>query len=256
MTATTENVLLIDGDIFAYKAAFGNEKEYDLGDGVVTLQADTAEIATRVVELVEAVQDKIPGRVIVALSSGTNFRKALYPAYKGNRGRKPLGLRHAKDQLAAKFETKVKEGIEADDVLGILSTHPTLIKGKRIIVSIDKDLLQIPGRHFNPDKDEKRMVSTEEGDRAFYIQCLTGDATDNYPGIKGVGPVKAAAILDDTNIDETEHPDLWQWHRILDAYGDAGHDADFALTQARLARILRHTDYDFKLKEPILWTPK
>lgn len=245
----TDTVLLIDGDIFAYKASFGKEKELDLGDDIVSIQADLGEIETHVADAVEAVKDKLKAdKIIVALSDDVNFRKAIYADYKANRNarRKPIGLRHAKEHLKKTFDTKIKPGIEADDVLGIMCTHPKLVQGKPVIVSIDKDLLQIPGRHFNPDRDEKRVVSLEQADLQFFKQCLTGDSTDNYPGCKGIGPVTALKLFAETGAN---------WETVLAAYENAGLTAEFALVQARVARILRHTDYDFKRKEPILWTP-
>ncbi len=250
--------LLIDGDIFAYKAAFGHESEVDLGDDVISLRADLAEIETAAQDAIAAVVDKLKAdRVIVALSHDTNFRKTLYPDYKANRSarRKPIGLRHAKQHLAKKFDTRVKDSLEADDVLGILATMPAKGDGKRVIVTIDKDLLQIPGRHFNPDKDTKLVVSEAEGDLAFFTQCLTGDSTDNYPGCRGIGPKAAARIFHGEQSENCWPVAPEMWRRVVAAYERAGFDEAYALTQARLARILRNTDYDFKRKEPILWTP-
>lgn len=250
-TASATNITaLIDGDILAYKAAFGNESEHDLGDDVISLQADLGKIETSVDDLVTRICDKLgTTNAIIALSDDTNFRKGLYADYKANRSprRKPIGLRHAKLYMEKKWSVRKKPGLEADDVLGIMLSHPTLFKNtKPVCVTTDKDLLQIPGRHYNPDKDTKRMVSVEQGDWQFYMQCLTGDSTDNYPGCKGVGPKTAERILADA-----DKP----WERVLATYTKAGFDETFAINQARLARILRHTDYDYEKKEPILWTP-
>lgn len=215
--------------------------------------------------LIDSVARKLKAsQIVVALTgplqevSGANFRKTLYPDYKGKRGNKPVLLAHVKEHIRSAYDTKIKEGIEADDTLGILATHPTLIKGKKVIASIDKDLLQIPGRHFNPDTEQKRMISEQMADWFFLMQTLTGDQTDNYPGCPRVGPVKAKAILEqmpDGPIDpEISHTE-WRWSLIVQAYQKRGLTEEDALVQARLARILRHTDYDFKRKEPILWTP-
>jgi len=84
----------------------------------------------------------------------------------------------------------VSEGEEADDLLGINQTHET------IICSIDKDLLMVSGRHYNFVKREHSEVSNKEGRWNFYKQLLTGDATDNIPGLWKIGPVKAAAMLE------------------------------------------------------------
>lgn len=244
------NVALIDGDILAYKAAFGNETLVDLGDDIVHLQANLAETEDTLDHLVANITDKLNAeQVIVCLSDDDyNFRKSIYEGYKRSRlvNRKPLALRHAKEALKKKFDTKIKTGLEADDVLGILCTHPTLIKGKPIIVTIDKDLLQIPGRHFNPDKDVKRMVSETQGTNHFLLQTVTGDSVDNYPGCPGIGPKRAEAAFAEFG---------YSWDTVIRIYEKQKKTADDALVQARVARILQHTDYDFKTKEPILWTP-
>ncbi|UYO52513.1 hypothetical protein [Rhodopseudomonas palustris] len=257
--------VLIDGDILAYKAACINQKDFDLGDDVTGVDTDPDKARSDVEDMIDGVADRLgASEIIVALTgplgevSGANFRKELYPDYKGKRGKKPVLLAHVKEHIRSTYSTKIKEGIEADDTLGILATHPTLIAGKKVVVSIDKDLLQIPGRHFNPDTGEKRMISEALGDWYFLMQTLTGDQTDNYPGCPRVGPVKAKAILEqrpDGPIDpEITHTE-WRWSLIVEAYAKRGLTEDDALVQARLARILRHTDYDFKRKEPILWTP-
>ena len=64
-----------------------------------------------------------------------------------------------------------------------------------IICSVDKDLNQIPGWHYNFVKKEKYFVDEEQAIRTFYTQLLVGDNTDNIQGVKGIGPAKAAKIL-------------------------------------------------------------
>jgi DNA polymerase-1 len=204
--------------------------------------------------MIAAIKEKLGAKkVVVCISdSSRNFRKEIYPNYKANRDprRKPVALPHLRSYLAKKYGAKVHDGLEADDVLGILCTHPKKFKGEKpIIVTIDKDLLQIPGRHYNPDKDIKRMVNLSQGDMQFYTQALTGDSTDNYPGCPGIGPKRALAIL--TGARPT--PEMWPLIRA--AYERAGKTEEEALVQARIARILRYSDYDIKRKEPILWTP-
>jgi 5'-3' exonuclease len=68
-----------------------------------------------------------------------------------------------------------------------------------IICSIDKDLLQIPGRHFNFVKGTSQEVSELEGLRHFYKQLLIGDTSDNVFCVRGIGPVKAGKLLDHIN---------------------------------------------------------
>ena len=60
----------------------------------------------------------------------------------------------------------------------------------------DKDLDQIPGRHYNWTTGEAYQVSAREGLTFFFQQILSGDSTDNIPGLTGTGPVKAKKMLE------------------------------------------------------------
>jgi len=64
-----------------------------------------------------------------------------------------------------------------------------------IIITVDKDLDNTPGWHYNFVKKEKYWITEEEGIRNFYKQLLTGDAVDNIKGIKGIGPKRAEHLL-------------------------------------------------------------
>jgi DNA polymerase-1 len=103
----------------------------------------------------------------------------------------------------------------------------------------------IPTRVFRPTTGESLNITKEEADKNFFIQALTGDATDGYKGLSGVGIKKAEAILG-------ARP---HWGAVEDAYVKAGYTKEEALTQARLARILRTQDWDYEKREVKLWTP-
>jgi 5'-3' exonuclease len=64
-----------------------------------------------------------------------------------------------------------------------------------IICSIDKDLLQVPGHHWNWKRGVYSVIDEEEGRRSLYTQMLTGDTADGIPGIHKIGPVKAKKAL-------------------------------------------------------------
>jgi DNA polymerase-1 len=259
--------VLIDGDIIAYKAACVHQQEFDLGDDVVTYKTNLPGALKTAEEIIDGIANKLNAdAIIVGLTgplmeiSNRNFRKELLATYKGNRsGPKPILLASVKEHIRSAYDTKIKDGMEADDTLGILLTHPTLIPGKKVLVSTDKDLLQIPGRHYNPDKEAKRVITEVAGDMFFMRQTLTGDPTDNYSGCPKIGPKRADAIMQDA-LDANAHlagnVTACIWPAIVATYEKKGLTEDDALIQARCARILRHTDYDFKRKEPILWSPK
>jgi DNA polymerase-1 len=138
------------------------------------------------------------------------------------------------------------EGLEADDVLGILATEPT--NEERIIVSIDKDLLQIPGK-VSRDGKTYEEISEDEANYWHMMQTLTGDSTDGYSGCPRVGVKTAQKILGD----HIQVPLLDLWMRVLAAYAKVGYSTDEALAQARVARILRHNDYNKETGGIKLW---
>ena len=180
---------------------------------------------------------------VLAFGSRTNFRYSIYKQYKSNRRKtiKPAGYVEALIPWAQEtWESIQLDGVEADDVCGLIWEEGD------VIASRDKDLKTLPGWHLHGD--EVIYTTTVEADRAFYTQCLTGDATDGYPGLKGVGPKGAAQILD-------AHPPCNHWQAVAAAYEKAGYDLEFAISQARCARILRAGEYDYGNKRPHLWEP-
>jgi DNA polymerase-1 len=121
-------------------------------------------------------------------------------------------------------------------------------------VSIDKDMLQIPGLSYSWIKKEHGIVETSaaEGDRMHFLQMLVGDTVDNYTGCPGIGPKKAEKFLN-TYADATE----WsKWNAIVDLFKKKGLDEEYALTQARVSRILRSSDWNPKTHEVKLWQPR
>lgn len=240
--------LLIDGDIVCYEAASAVEQEIDWGDDLWTLHCTLDDAKPLVENKLRGWQERFSADLVVAFSDSTNFRKDVYPDYKGNRKskRKPLAYKQLKRWMEEQWTTYQRPSLEGDDILGILSTHPTLIGGQKIIVSIDKDMKTVPGYCWNPEKDEQPVfIDEDQADYWHLYQTLTGDTTDGYPGLPGFGPKKAEKLLNET----------MGWAAVVAAYEKAGLTEADALVQARCARILRHTDYDFKKKEVKLWSP-
>ena len=127
------------------------------------------------------------------LSPIKTYRDEIHPEYKAGRPPKPVHYNAVRNYLFNYWDAEWADGIEADDAISIeCHRNP-----ETIVVSNDKDLKQIPGRHYNPTVDENRfsIVEEDEADEALWMQCLAGDATDNVPGIPGVGKVKAAKLL-------------------------------------------------------------
>ena len=98
---------------------------------------------------------------------------------------------------------------EADDCLAIQATE---LDYDCTIVSVDKDMLQVPCWHYNPVKGSMVRVQPFEGTKFFYTQILTGDSADNIHGLYQVGPKKADKILDGAATEE----ELWE--AVVKAY--------------------------------------
>ena len=134
-------------------------------------------------------------------------------------------------------------------------------KGRKIIVSVDKDMRTVPSNVYRTSHPDEGVVQVTEAEADYYhlFQTLVGDATDGYPGCPGIGPVRATKILSNAVFQNAETgrkggpTDFWG--AIVAAYDKAGFGEEEALVQARCARILRSSDYDFQNKEPILWNP-
>jgi DNA polymerase-1 len=137
----------------------------------------------------------------VYLTGNNNFRKKINPEYKANRKDKerPEHLNYARDVLTNIWGAMVCNGYEADDALGISQDKEN---GTTIICTIDKDLDQIPGLHFNWVRGEMYEVSELEGLQFFYKQVLIGDRADNIIGVPGIGPVKAHKLISPLTLEE------------------------------------------------------
>lgn len=186
-------IALIDGDIVAYRCAASAEKEE-----AWIAKARTSDLLDQILVETKATEFR------VFLSGDNNFRLKIYPAYKANRtAPKPVHLIECKKLLTDKFGAVVTDGYEADDALGIHQEYGYSVEDaalgrdrySTIICSIDKDLLQIPGLHYNFVKKEMREVSEYEGLLSFYTSLLVGDATDNIKGCPGIGKARAPRIL-------------------------------------------------------------
>ena len=251
-SSTSKLTALVDGDIYIFKAAAVVEKAVNWGGDLWTLHANLSDAQEIIEEKLESIKTETGAdKLIVALSDITNFRYSVYPLYKSNRKdkRPPLLREVLKQWMLETYETFLRPGLEADDVLGILGTSTVIVKGKKIVVSEDKDLKTIPGRLYNTRSKEFTEVSEADADRQHMIQTLTGDASDGYPGCPGVGEVGAERLLKDVT-----GQDLWP--TVVKAYEKAGLTEQDALIQAQIARICRKEDYDFKKKEVILWKPQ
>lgn len=244
-----KKVLLIDGDILLYKIALNNEVDTHWGDGLWTLHCDENICKADVDLVIDDLGASLNADdYIVALTDTNNFRKEILPTYKSNRKdkRKPMTLKALRDYVIKKHNGVVWKNLEADDVLGIMSTEPT--DEERIVVSIDKDLKTVPC-NLSVDGLSVENITQRMADYWFMIQTLTGDKVDGYDGIEGVGIKTAEKLIQKyTNV-----PLLDLWKIVKKIYVEKGYTEAEALQQARVAHILRHGEYNKKTGEVKLW---
>lgn len=183
---------LIDGDILCYRIGFAAE---DAEEKYCSARVNEFLTDLMIFDLADE-SDDYEG--YLSNSSADNFRVniAVTLPYKGNRtGKRPKHYDAIRKHLVDEWGFIMVYGEEADDAIAKMATK---YRDTSIIVSIDKDLDQVPGWHYNFVKRHKYYVTDDEGFSNFAAQLLTGDRADNISGIRGVGPVKARRILSET----------------------------------------------------------
>ena len=207
-------VLLLDADSLLFKIAnysLGTDEETDLEKQYQDYHAQIRAIALEI-EQDGVYVDKV---VHYFTTSKNNFRYSIYPEYKANR--KALDektrnlLAHVsllKHYIIAMLESKDElvrqdDMYEADDLIGfdceVLDTNSS------IICSIDKDLRQLEGFHFDYYRKDGQYkgwqyVSKEKGYNNFLKLLAMGDTADNIIGLKGIGEKRAEKMLDSTEL--------------------------------------------------------
>lgn len=195
------------------------------------------------IHVMQLVMDRIakvlkPDVIVPYLSGSDNFRYdiATIKPYKGNRldKHKPTHYQALRDFAVSRLGAVITENMEADDALAI---DQTKYNPDCCIVSNDKDMLQVPGQHYDWVKNEHHNISREQGIKKLYVQIIAGDSTDNIQGVRGLGTKKAENLIlgcrDRVELD----------HAVCDAYSG---DYDAALENARLVYVLRSQDDMFE----------
>lgn len=202
-------VALLDADVLCYNAC---ENRFRDSQGFIHVDqenapedpvADEAYLQKCWIRLQEMIKELceicFADEYRAAVAGDDNFREKIYPQYKMNRhapGKK-------RNPFVPKLRTMLVEanlataahGMEADDLLRIWAEECRLKEEMYTVVSIDKDLLMIPGRHYRIHKGEFTIMSEFDSLRFYYEQLLQGDPTDSIQGLPGIGPVKAKKLL-------------------------------------------------------------
>jgi len=161
------------------------------------------------------------------LTGTNNFRTeiATTAPYKGNRkSEKPVHYHLLRNYLVSSWDARVIDGMEADDMLAIRATEEG---DESVIVTLDKDLDQVVGWHYNFVKNNQYYVTEQEALLNFYTQFLVGDAVDNIKGAKGIGPKKALKLLEDKS-------EVEMWNTVVECLGE-----EHAMENGHLLYMLR-----------------
>lgn len=218
-------IALIDADIVAFRAAAVSNNDPHEGAAL-----------ERVDYTMQMILDNIQTNQYKAFLTGSsNFRKWLDPTYKANRKDKPLPtyLNQTREHLITKWKASVSIDCEADDMMGIAQC--SLEPDTSVICSIDKDLLQIPGRHWNFVNGTPWDITETRGFYNFMIQMAMGDVSDNVNGLPGIGKKKAPRLVDVLGSEE-------DWIRIVSEEYKKHPELDFDLNW-KLLWIARTEDY-------------
>jgi DNA polymerase-1 len=311
MTQKLKVGLALDMDYLIFSAMSAAEEEVDWGEDVWTLNCDHNKARSILFGTIKTIKADIGGQLkrkfkltedryefidLCIISGENNWRKEVLETYKANRKgkRKPVGYPAFCEGIMDHFgpERSFKwDGVEGDDVCGILMTNPALAGCDRMVsVSCDKDFNTVPGYFFWLTQMDLVKNDEAAADGFHMLQAMMGDVTDGYGGIPGIGKETAKAFLESpeffyettkvmksgprkgeevpywTSMSREEAgddprfvfnngaPTLWDCMVSL-ANKQGITEADL-LVQAQVARILRDSDFDHDAKKPILWIPQ
>jgi len=213
--------------------------------------------------------------ISIILSGPGNYRERIatvFP-YKGNRDpeHKPYHYQALRNHLTQQWGAVVVHGREADDECSILAgrcaANPLQFERHAervwrsnvrsvlsyIIATIDKDLDQIPGEHYNYLQKVFYNQSAASARLFFFQQCLSGDSTDGIPGCWKIGAVKAEAFIRA----HADSSDRQLWTAIVGEYAASQAKADCPYVDRDAASIALETARLVYLQkyEGELWNP-
>ena len=230
-SGVSKSIGLVDADIIAYRCAAAGEED-DLSDVLMSTENFIKDMYRRI----------NLGKYIFFLTGSNNFRHdvAVTKPYKGNRKdvAKPKHLYDVRDFLVEHFNSMVIDGFEADDALASARYR---YGEQSVILTIDKDLYQIPGYHYNFVKDERYLVSAVEACYNLWKQVVTGDSTDNIPGLAGVGEAKFDKAWDSQRSVVSAAEIAWNFYQDREATRELFNEQ---IDLIRMRTDLQHLPYE------------
>lgn len=187
---------LIDADSLVYSACAMASKEEDPH---ISHARQFAKVKVRkILDLFDT--ESVDVRMWLTKGS-TVFRNniATIKPYKSGRPEKPVFYEEIREYFLSYFGAVIVEGLEAEDAAAIAMLGE--YKDKGVLCGCDKDLLQIPGTHYNFYSGQAYIVDEANACRAFWTQVLTGDTIDSIVGIPKLGEMAAMRLLKDVHTD-------------------------------------------------------
>jgi DNA polymerase-1 len=205
---STPKLILIDGHSLAFRAfhALPLDMATPAGELTNAVFGFTSMLLTVLAE-------QQPEYVAVAFDVGKTFRHDMYTAYKGHRERMPDELRSQVERIKQVVEALnipifTAEGFEADDVLATLARQAAAQGVDSLIVTGDRDILQVVDDHISVLTSGRKFSDTIiydpaavqekyglRPDQLVDLKALLGDKSDNIPGVRGIGEKGATDLL-------------------------------------------------------------
>lgn len=210
--------------------------------------------------LIKILSEEKPTHLLVTFDFGRKtFRNEIYAEYKAHRKPTPPELKESlkllKETLDKMNITRVEqEGIEADDIIGTLSKNTNLFDGKVLILSGDRDVLQLVDERVDVMLTKKGISETQlvthqnieelyelSASQIIDLKALMGDASDNIPGIAGVGEKTALKLLKDFGTVENVVANIESQKGALKEKLESG--KELALVSKQLATINTNANF-------------
>lgn len=183
---TEDKVVLIDADSLMYFSSYGSEEDQLLSE---------TKLSEKIFDILNIVGNSYNiEKYYVFVKGNSNFRYKIFPEYKKNRPKKHPIIDVLNKYLVDNFNAVESHNAESDDYVFSYSQLPEY-KNRVIICSVDKDLLQIPGLHYDYQKNKFHVIDEETARYNLAIQMIMGDAADGIPCLKGYGPKKAQNLI-------------------------------------------------------------